>query len=427
MKIQMKPLLFLLPLTVSLLLSACLVPATRIEGEKSEPLAPVAAEGQDGTYLFLNVERMKEEPPAEVRAIVMLSGYYGDNDGGGGMFYWDASRTDTPNDGTVIAPKGYEDKAGRYLRVCEPTHLNVKWFGAVGNGSTDDTKAIQRAIDTLPPTGGEVILPGGSYAVTETLIIGDGDGTTPSTRNGIKLIGTGAQFGHGTKPATTLVCLGNFKTMLAINGPIYDCVIQGIKLNVNNHADMGMVITAMSGSVIDRVQVICQNKIGIVLKAGSGEYGDSHHNVFSQFGCVTNVNDSVMIEIGGNTDTDGVVRDCVFTDCRFDTGKQDNAVSVHMMRAEGLTFRRCHFNVYRFDTSLGLLLDGRENDGYPKSCSYYDCSITRLAIKESENGFIGYHFLLGNGSGDWETYQPHPKLFGISDKGSIIGVNEDLV
>ena len=45
------------------------------------------------------------------------------------------------------------------------TH-NVKRFGAKGNGTTDDTVAIQRAIDTATQSGGRVYFPMGTYKVT---------------------------------------------------------------------------------------------------------------------------------------------------------------------------------------------------------------------------------------------------------------------
>ena len=124
-----------------------------------------------------------------------------------------------------------------------------------------------------------------------------------------------------------------------------------------------------------------------------------------------------MLEIGGNSEN--VVKNVTFTDCRFDTAQTENSVAVHVLRAEKLTFMRCHFNIYR-DTSVGLLLDGRENNGYPRQNSYYDCSITRLDVEESESGKIGHQFLLGNGTYDHETYESHPMLFGLSDIGGII-------
>lgn len=131
-----------------------------------------------------------------------------------------------------------------------------------------------------------------------------------------------------------------------------------------------------------------------------------------------------MILIDGDADSGAIVRDSVFTACRFDTGQQENSVAVHMKYAKQLTFQRCHFNVYKFDTSLGLLLDGTENNGYPNKISYYDCSVTRMAVKESENGKIGYNFLLGHGSGDYELVAEHPKVFGLLDFGGIIRYDE---
>ena len=43
--------------------------------------------------------------------------------------------------------------------------VNVRHFGAMGNGSMDDTKAIQAAIDALPESGGTIIVPNGTYMI----------------------------------------------------------------------------------------------------------------------------------------------------------------------------------------------------------------------------------------------------------------------
>lgn len=376
------------------------------------------------SYIASTVKELKKIVPKENSAIVMLEGYYSVNDGGGGMFYWDSSDESESNDGTVIAPDGFDQKVGRYKRIYEPQHINVKWFGAKGDGSSDDTRAIQAAIDALPAAGGEVILPGGKYIITDTLNIGDGDGSRSSTKNGIKLIGMGGQFGHGVLAETTIQCGGDVDVMISFNGPILDCGLESLKLNANNRADTAVVFTAMSESYVDRVQAIAFNKTGIILQAGTGENGDSRDNLFRQFGSITTVNNAVMILIDGDIESGAIVRDSVFTACRFDTGQQENSVAVHMKYAKQLTFQRCHFNVYKFDTSLGLLLDGAENNGYPNKISYYDCSVTRMAVKESENGKIGYNFLLGHGSGDYELVAEHPKVFGLLDFGGIIRYDE---
>ncbi|MFK2889905.1 right-handed parallel beta-helix repeat-containing protein [Dyella flagellata] len=43
--------------------------------------------------------------------------------------------------------------------------VNVRQFGAMGNGSMDDTKAIQAAIDALPASGGTIVVPDGTYMI----------------------------------------------------------------------------------------------------------------------------------------------------------------------------------------------------------------------------------------------------------------------
>src|SRR6266704_2899552 len=77
-----------------------------------------------------------------------------------------------------------------------PIALNVKDFGATGNGITDDTAAIQSVINLLPPTGGDVYAPPGRYKLTSSLTVpstvlsgfrftGGGWGTVLSISNGM--------------------------------------------------------------------------------------------------------------------------------------------------------------------------------------------------------------------------------------------------
>src|SRR5690606_1864170 len=52
--------------------------------------------------------------------------------------------------------------------------VNVKWFGAVGDGVTDDTQALQDALSSLGDSGGIVFVPAGTYLFNETLVIRNG-------------------------------------------------------------------------------------------------------------------------------------------------------------------------------------------------------------------------------------------------------------
>jgi hypothetical protein len=104
----------------------------------------------------------------------LVLGYYTKGDDGGGEFYYDSTdTTSADNGGTIIVASD----GGRWKRVIEG-QISVRMFGAVGDGVTDDTAAIQTAINT----GESLYLPAGSYLannLTQTTagqcFYGDGD------------------------------------------------------------------------------------------------------------------------------------------------------------------------------------------------------------------------------------------------------------
>ncbi|MBS7337905.1 MAG: hypothetical protein KIG81_08640, partial [Thermoguttaceae bacterium] len=48
---------------------------------------------------------------------------------------------------------------------------NVLDFGAKGDGTTDNTEAFQKALDSIDPQGGVVVVPNGQYLFTGSLVI----------------------------------------------------------------------------------------------------------------------------------------------------------------------------------------------------------------------------------------------------------------
>lgn len=75
----------------------------------------------------------------------------------GGVFVYDDSKKTINNKGTII--NGW---VRQYFG-----DVDVKWFGALGNGTTDDTEAIQNAVNAEP----EVFLSPGTYLVSNTITI----------------------------------------------------------------------------------------------------------------------------------------------------------------------------------------------------------------------------------------------------------------
>jgi hypothetical protein len=115
--------------------------------------------------------------------VVDVLGYSAAGDGGGGLFRYDSASVVAPNLGTVFVPN---IGGGRWLRVYSGP-LNVRWFGAKGDGATDDYAAIQAALSTVPTNGGQVYAPAGEYLIktkltiaTRSTLFGEGGSETSS-------------------------------------------------------------------------------------------------------------------------------------------------------------------------------------------------------------------------------------------------------
>lgn len=109
----------------------------------------------------------------------------------------------------------------------EPIFVNVKDHGAVGNGSTDDTAAIQTAIAALPATGGTLYFPTGRYVVTA------GDSVTHP----------------GSQAAKVALTLPSYVTV-AGDGPEASVLV----LSSSNSADYGDILYGK-----DKTGIIVQN------------------------------------------------------------------------------------------------------------------------------------------------------------------------
>lgn len=87
----------------------------------------------------------------------LVKEYHAGTGVGGGEFYWDPLSTEE-SDGGVVLGSG----TGRFIRPTDGT-LNVHWFGAKGDGETDDTLAIQAAVNA-----GSIYIPSGVYRIFAT-------------------------------------------------------------------------------------------------------------------------------------------------------------------------------------------------------------------------------------------------------------------
>ncbi len=383
------------------------------------------AEGtMDNNVMFSygSVTQMRKYNPGPNKVSVLLKGYFYSGDGGGGMFYWDPDSELEHDGGLVIAPN--DTKVGRYIRICESDYRNVKWFGAVGSGSSNDTDAILNAIASLPASGGTIRFPGGTYNVSQTLNIGNGDGVSVrSDFNGIKLIGCGAGFGiYGDKEPTVIKAVRDVDAVISVNGRISDVVIEGIEINCASLAQTGIFARAVNSLRISNVSIRMFNKSGLHIVGGTGIGNGNVNCRFESVNAISTTDNITCLLIDGDTNT-CATEDCTFIDCRFDIHTTAGSNSVIIRNAHGLDFYRCHFAGYNDKESNYLVLDSSV-DGTPYGNTFYDCSILRINVIEEGGHTIGDNFFYGYGTYDNELPPTHPRLHGITDSGIPFQIGE---
>lgn len=105
--------------------------------------------------------------------------------------------------------------------------VDVRNFGAEGDGTTDDTAAIQAAIDSLASTGGVVFLPPGTYQVT------DSGGSTALSLAAANVTLRGASEG-----ATTIRAYGTAAHVVGLTGT--GCIVEHLTLDGGANGDYSL-------------------------------------------------------------------------------------------------------------------------------------------------------------------------------------------
>jgi hypothetical protein len=100
--------------------------------------------------------------------LAYVEGYAAEGDGGGGWFYWDANSAANDDGGAVIKPTGYVGN-GRFIRIVDGNDINVRWFGATGDGITNDTTTINKADAYADSVSKNTLIPQGSFLVNASL------------------------------------------------------------------------------------------------------------------------------------------------------------------------------------------------------------------------------------------------------------------
>jgi len=183
---------------------------------------------------FENVANLRLAIGNDREPTAQTSGYYNAGDGGGNSFYWDGTSSATDNGGTIIKPT-LVSGAGRWLAV-DTSYINVKQFGAVGDGVADDTTAISSAIDEF----NTVYFPNGTYLFSGITI----------NKHNVTLYGTGESRSVllMTNAAAAAVTIGSTAFTSGIN--IHNLKIEG---NASNLGGISLGTTTFAAARI-RIQ-----------------------------------------------------------------------------------------------------------------------------------------------------------------------------
>jgi multisubunit Na+/H+ antiporter MnhB subunit len=191
----------------------------------------------------------------------------------GGIFIWSA--TGTPNGGTV-----FSGATGYWVRQYSGA-VNVKWFGAVGDGVTDDTVAIQNAVNFSK----DVFIPNSVYNIS---------GTINMTLGGSKLIGE-------SRATTVLSSSSSNLPLLTVTAGLATPHIQNMTLTRTATAISGGTGIKFLGSVgsalVDNLEIKYQY-IGI-------ELSSTDYSTFKDSFIHRNYLDGIYMT---NTSTDGALQ-----------------------------------------------------------------------------------------------------------------------
>jgi len=119
--------------------------------------------------------------------------------------------------------------------VCSPYWHNVKNFGATGNGSTDDTANIRRAMGACYQTGGTLYFPAGTYITSDTIWVSpNGQAPIGAGKPNIRILGDGGQQAAADNRGSIIqgsVATNSFSITASISGNV-------------------MTVTATSGTLV---------------------------------------------------------------------------------------------------------------------------------------------------------------------------------
>lgn len=258
----------------------------------------IRTNADDSSIRFPTVDALRSTHPAPHIKGGYLAGYFAEGDGGQGGFYFDAASNLPDNGGTVFAVNGLP--TGRWLRVCNPHVLEARWFGARGDGESDDLTALVAAIVALPdgpsnPTywgaythqnvkDGCLVLSPGVYCLSDTFNLPQGvairgpypglSGATLRFRPNVAPTSGPEKFVVRIEPTQYRGDSRNYRgDNITFNPVLLNLAIDGA-MNQNNGSSSGLEYHAAQGGRLDQLAIVNCGLQGLVTSAEVCWFGE---------------------------------------------------------------------------------------------------------------------------------------------------------
>lgn len=325
-----------------------------------------------------------------------VRGYYAAGDGGGGLYFWNASDSTTDNGGTIIQPNS--GGTGRWNLLNQTGVYSVKVFGAKVDGATDDTSFAQACINYVQSiNGGTVYIPNGTMRVSTTLLV---------TKSNVQIRGGGGDTYHdggsGVSPATKIQWVGGATPVIQIktasgvgNAVITGSGVQMLAIDGNATATYGIDIFTIRSGVFENLYVANVTTASYHTNCGvSGTYAGEPCDVqFCRFiRCTWRNIDFVAVQgacgfyLDGSSNANTSIN--YFELCLGETYcNSAGSVGFLLACADNNVFMRC--SVLRINTVGGAVqVNGTISDGN----HFFNCTFAGnngILIKGTASGFVG--------------------------------------
>ena len=340
---------------------------------------------------------------------------------------------------------------GRSLKDRFAEILNVKDFGAQGDGVADDYAAIMAAYNALPQSGGEIFFPAGTYRFSQPLTFGDGNANQASSKQNISLVGEGNVSGNGAaflfptqnRYVVNLIYAGSGSATHAIrfNGPI-TASICNMSIDGNTLCQYGLYLqhtyfSRYSNLFIYRCIVgIRTFAVATSEVVATGDADNLYHNVHTN-----NIIQNATTGLDIGNDTFAPFGLCssrnVFDSCSFVVAEDANSGALVIRGADNNSFRNCMFYVHGQRYGVSIAFIAPQTAGYkhlpyenlfscvaPIGPMYIDPTWTPNTLNDHANMFFQMNsgdFLDPTKAGSPTQLPYHPGIKGFDSRGYMLG------